>query len=328
MQLANIHFWECELHEKSVDIKKILRELANHYELLKIFLPPYSEGAQVLPRYYVAQVAGIIEKDVTTASKLLDRLAEAGLLTYIEEPTGRGGRPYKYYMLSDIGYKLLRAIEDILNPPKAEEIDIKLERIKTCLEIMEDAEWSEELRLKYADVFFRIIISNPVLMLSRSDDLKKYFERFLEVPPLDKLSEKVRATISVSIPKLIQDESTKGWVLSELYPRILKLLNHPNKHVQLWAMNVLEDIGLLTEKRMEIVDTLLNILLNKDVDGLEKEVYENIVGKICRILTSRSAQKEIIDFLARLKTLKAKKRGKERIIEELLSRLAEYIPTD
>jgi DNA-binding PadR family transcriptional regulator len=291
-------------------------------------LPPYSEGVQAPPRYYVTQIAGIIEKDVTTASKLLDKLAEVGLLTYIEEPTGRGGRPYKYYMLSDIGYKLLRAVEDILNPPKAEEIDIRFENIKICLEIMEDVEWSEELRLKYADVLLRTISNNPVLMLSRSNDLKRYFEGWLESPPLNKIGEKIRATIPALIPKLVQDESTKGWVLSELYPRILKLLYHPNKDVQLWAINMLEDIGLLTEKRMKIIDELLNILLNKDVDGLEKEVYENIIGKICRILTSRSTQKEIIDFLVRLKTLKAKKKEKERIIEELLSRLAECIPTD
>jgi DNA-binding MarR family transcriptional regulator len=311
------------LRERQVDVKKVLGLVYRYYEFLENFLPSRAEGAYVLPRYTLTQLVDKTGKDIAYLSKLTDRLKKAGLLEISEEPRDRGGRPYKVSSLSPLGFRLLTAIEGAIRPAEAKKVEVEPWKIEECLNVMEDDTWSEDLRYKFAHRLFEIVYNDPVQALSKSDRLKRCFERWLATPPLDeKIGERIRATVLSSITRLVNDESTKEWVLSKLYPRMLELLHHSDPIAQLWAMGMVKVIAANTDLRVEVADLFLNTLLSRSVEELEGKggkVFQEMLVQLSTLVECFT-EDEKRSLMAKLKT-KAKEEGKRQTAEYLLDRL-------
>jgi DNA-binding MarR family transcriptional regulator len=307
-----------QVEVKKVDVKKVLGLIYKHYEFLENFLPK-GEGVNEPSRYTLTQLVNKTGKDITYLSKLTDKLEKAGLLEISEEPRERGGRPYKVSSLSDLGLKLLTAIEGAIKPVEAAR-EIEPWKIAECLNVMEDDMWSEDVRYKFACLFFTIVSSDPVQALSKCDDLKRRVEGWVAAPPLnDRIDERIRATISVSITRLIKDEAMKGWVLSKLYPKMLKLLQHSDPIAQVWAISMLANVAINTDLRVEVADIFLNTLLNRRVEELEGKVFQEMLIQLSG-LVGLSTGDEKRSLLAKLKT-KAKEESKKQTAEYILDRL-------
>ena len=308
--------------EESAEVKRVLMVFARHYDFLKLFESTFHEGVSVPPRYTFSRLVDMTGKDVTYLSKLTKKLKNYGLLEVVPDSTD--GRR-KCYSLSALGFKLLKAVEDVLKPrEKEEEKEVEPWKVEGLLKIME-GNWSEELRYKCVSKLFELVDKNPVALLSKCQVLRKRFEDWLTSPPLDdKVGERIRATIYCSIARLVQGESTRDWVLSSLYPKMCELLRHPSSEAKRWAVSMLQDVALYSEspgKRAEVVDLFLSVLLDKEVD-LDKEPYNYVVVGLAHIV-ERLAEDEKKRFLDRLKFIADK--GRKQEVERLLDRLILHI---
>jgi DNA-binding MarR family transcriptional regulator len=306
--------------EESVEVKRVLMVFARHYDFLKLFEPTLHEGVSVPPRYTLSGLVDMTGKDITYLSKLTKKLKNHGLLEVVPDLTASGR---KCYLLSALGFKLLKAVEDALKPrEEEEERDVEPWKVEELLKIVE-GDWSEELRYKCASKLFELVSRNPVILLSKCQVLRKRFEDWLTSPPLDdKVGERLRATVYCSIARLAQDESTRDWVLSSLYPKMRELLRHPSPEAKKWAASMLEDVALCSgspEKRAEIVDLLLSVLLDKGVD-LDKEPYNYVVKALAYAMRELS-ESEKERFFERLKHIadKGRKQEVERLLDVLIS---------
>jgi DNA-binding MarR family transcriptional regulator len=311
-----------KLSKRKVDVKKVLGLIYRYYDFLEKFLPTFHEGAQELPRYTLTQLVDLTGKDTAYLSKLTDKLKEAGLLEVTEEPRDRGGRPYKFCSLSPLGVKLLDAIEKAIESAetKTKRVEIEPWKIAECLNIMEDTTWSMDVRYKFADMFYTIVSSDPVQALSKNDELKRRFEEWIANPPLDdKVGERIRATISTSMTRLVKDKAMREWVLSKLYPNMLKLLNHGDPKIQAWAIGMLTDVAANTELKTKVIDIFLNTLLDRRVEELERGVFMEMLVKLSTLISFSSID-EKRSILAKLK-MEAKKEERRQIAEYLLDRL-------
>jgi len=295
------------------DVEKILGALYRHYEFLKLFMPKPTEGVSEMPRYTLTQLVDLTGgKDIGYLSKLTDKLEKIGLLEIHEEPRDRGGRPYKVSQLTPLALKILATIEESIKPreEKVEKLaESELWKIEWYMGKMDDLKLGEDLRYKFAYRFFELVSEDPVLALSKCEEVKKSFEDWVKNPPpvADRVGERKRATISVSMARLISSEETCGWVLSNLYPHIKKLLRRENQEDQKWAIGLLGDIGrLINSKREEIIEMLLNILFNEKTRIPEKEEEKSVANKIVH---------ELIHILANLPTDERRK-----LLDELVDK--------
>lgn len=306
---------------RQVDVKKVLGLLYRYYEFLEAFLPTDREGAGELPCYTLTQLVDKTGKDITYLSKLTDKLSRAGLLEIREEPRDRGGRPYKVSTLSPLGFRLLSAVEEAFRSAEPEKVEIDPWRIEECLSIMEDGIWSEDVRYRFADLLYTIVSGDPVQALSKSDELKKRFERWVTNPPLDgKVGERIRTTVSISIARLAGDEATKEWVISKLYPRMLELLHHSDPTARAWAIGMLTAVAVDVKIKREVADLFLDTLLDRSVEDIEGEAsLREMLVKLTGLVGSFSRD-EKRSLLAKLKA-KAREESRKRTVEYLLDRL-------
>jgi hypothetical protein len=262
-------------------------------------------------------------KDIAYLSKLTDKLKEAGLLEVIEKPRDRGGRPYKVCSLSSLGWNLLTAIEKAFKPaePETKRVEIEPWKIAECLDIMEDNTWSMDVRYNFAYKLFTIVDSDPVQALSKNDELKRRFEEWIANPPLDdKVGERIRAIIYKSMGRVVKDKAMGGWVLSKLYPNMLRLLSHSDPKIQVWAIGMLTDIAANTELKTKVIDLFLNTLLDRRVEELERGgVFMEMLVQLSKLIGLSSID-EKRSILAKLK-MEAKKGEKKQMAEYLLDRL-------
>jgi hypothetical protein len=217
---------------------------------------------------------------------------------------------------------LLDAIEKAIESveTKTKRVEIEPWKIAECLNIMEDNTWSMDVRYKFADMFYTIVSSDPVQALSKNDELKRRFEEWIANPPLDdKVGERIRATISTSMTRLVKDKAMREWVLSKLYPNMLKLLNHGDPKIQAWAIGMLTDVAANTELKTKVIDIFLNTLLDRRVEELERGVFMEMLVKLSTLISFSSID-EKRSILAKLK-MEAKKEERRQIAEYLLDRL-------
>jgi DNA-binding MarR family transcriptional regulator len=305
------------------DVKKVLGLIYRYYDFLEKFLPVFREGVQEFPRYTLTQLVDLTGKDIAYLSKLTDKLKEVGLLEVAEEPRDRGGRPYKVCSLSSLGVRLLNKIEEAFKSAEAETRRVEIEpwKIAECLNIMEDNTWSMDVRYKFAYTLFTIVDSDPVQALSKNDELKRRFEEWIaNPPPDDKVGERIRATINISMTRLVNDNAMREWVLSKLYPNMLKLLNHSDPKIQVWAIGMLTDVAANTELKTKVIDIFLNTLLDRRVEELEKGgVFMEMLVQLSTLIGFSSID-EKRSILAKLK-MEAKKGERRQMAEYLLDRL-------
>jgi DNA-binding PadR family transcriptional regulator len=302
---------------------EVWQAFGRYYDLLKSFLPP-EEGVSEIPCLTLSELAEITERDMANLLKLVKKLVDYGLLVPREKVVEN--RVRKCYALSELGFRLFKSFKEAFESPKQKEVETEAEveswKVEELLKIVE-GEWSEELRYKCASKLFELVNKKPVVLLSKCQVLRKRFEDWLTSPPLDdKVGERLRATVYCSIARLAQDESTRDWVLSSLYPKMRELLRHPSPEAKKWAASMLEDVALCSgspEKRAEIVDLLLSVLLDKGVD-LDKEPYNYVVKALAYAMRELS-ESEKERFFERLKHIadKGRKQEVERLLDVLIS---------
>jgi DNA-binding MarR family transcriptional regulator len=294
---------------------KTLQAFVKHYKFLEIFLDQ-------IPHSTLSELARITGKDMAYLSRLVKKLVSHGLLMPCKKEVD--GKIRKGYALSALGNKLFKLVEEVFKPSQEESKEVEPWKVVELLKIVE-GDWSEELRYKCASKLFELVDKNPVALLSKCPSLRKRFEDWLTSPPLDgKVGERLRAAVYCSIARLVQDESTRDWVLSSLYPRMRELLRHPSPEVNRCAASMLMDVALYCgspEKRAEVVDLFLSVLLDKDVD-LDKEPYNYVVAALSQVV-AKLAGSEKERFLDRLKSIadEGRKQEVERLLDQLILRI-------
>jgi hypothetical protein len=112
----------------------------------------------------------------------------------------------------------------------------------------------------------------------------------------------------------------REWVLSKLYPNMLKLLNHSDPKIQVWAIGMLTDVAANTELKTKVIDIFLNTLLDRRVEELEKGgVFMEMLVQLSTLIGFSSID-EKRSILAKLK-MEAKKGERRQMAEYLLDRL-------
>jgi DNA-binding PadR family transcriptional regulator len=302
---------------------EVWQAFGRYYDLLKSFLPP-EEGVSEIPCLTLSELAEITEKDMANLLKLVKKLVDYGLLVPREKVVEN--RVRKCYALSELGFRFFKSFKEAFESPKPKEVETKAEveswKVEELLKIVE-GDWSEELRYKCASKLSELVSKNPIALLSKCPSLRKHFEDWLTSPPLDdKVGEKIRATIYCSIARLVQDKSTRDWVLSSLYPKMRELLRHPSLEAKRWAVRMLSDVALYSpEKRAEITDLFLCPLLDKGVD-LGKEPYIHFVAALGQVV-ERLAESEKRSFFDKLKSIADE--GRKQEVERLLDKLILHV---
>ena len=194
-------------------------------------------------KYYVNELARDLKKHPSEISKNLNELQRNGL---VEHEQKEGGK-LKYYHTSDYTKKIQVAIAQISEPKtegKIEEWQIDL-----LVDILEDENLSEDLRLSYAKSFHRISSEYPkeVINCERAQDL---FENVAKNPSEDKITEEIKRSLSAVLRGLRKEWSR--WVLEKLYPIFFRNMEEKrsNEGTRLWAIKMVGQIASLDINRL------------------------------------------------------------------------------
>ena len=306
------------------ETKKVLGAIHRHYDLLMGMMPSPTEGVGTMPMFTLSDLQNSSGKDIGYLSRLADKLVKLGILVESEKPKEGGGRPYRVLSLSPLGFKLLNAIKEATKPPEETKILVDPWKIEECINLIEEDLWSEDIRYKFANELFELVRYDPVQALEKSSVLKKRFEEWVANPPTDeKVGERIRATISNSLPRLLQSQSTRAWVLNQLYPKILKLFNHSNPAIKLLAIGLLVNIAINTDRRKEVGELFLNHLLTKTLeelrqDKLTRETLIQLSGIVGGL--NKDQKKSLLDDLkAKAKLNEDMKQKVEYILDTLMT---------
>jgi len=313
--------------------KEKIRLVGKRWEILEKLLPPpriRTDGTDHVGKPELEEkfeptltfLAKELKKDASEVSRHLNELHTAEL-TYYEQK----GRAKHWHLTEEgriFGYQILGAIERIkLFKEQKAQIKVELWKIDQCLEAIDDEGLSEDLRQAFAYRLFDLVNAWPVPTLEKCERLKRAFKSWVERPSIsDKIWERKRAMLSVSMARLASDEKTREWVLSVLYPNLIRLLDHETSDIQIWAIRLLGDVARLSDReRKEIVRLFLDTFLNPatklpEREG-EKSKAEGLVLELIQTFGVLS-QQEKVELLNELK-------DKAKSNDEMVKRKAEWL---
>jgi len=219
---------------------------------------------------YVTELAGVLEKKTPDMSNYLKELEETNLVESREEASPEKGMR-KYYRLTDKGRGIVSFFQTLEYhsrewQPKFEPLQVDL-----CLDVLNDSELSLEFREFAANQLFMFCSNDPVLV-AQNKSVQELFKKIVRDPPLDDkgVGERLRAAVSTSFMRLLTEEKTGEWVLTELYPHLTRCAEgEKNEIVRRWALSMVGDVARGSsdpEKRNEAKNMLLKIYFADDVE--------------------------------------------------------------
>lgn len=214
-------------------------------------------------------------------SRYIPKLEKDWKLVKTREKESERGRPFKYTRLTESAKRIVASILDAAQPKL--EAELEEWQINELIDILEDSNLSEDLRLSYADTFHNLCRNylDDVIKRERS---RKLLERVAATPSLGKVGEKLRASLSVVWGNLVKDEKWSGWALT-LYPNFIKHLSdkETNENIRKWSIQRIGEVARLSldsSMKKQAKEKLLEICFSNDVDldsELGKEVKQQIV---------------------------------------------------
>ncbi len=157
---------------------------------------------------------------------------------------------------------------------KKTKIDLR-KKVDRCLRIAKDQNFGEDVRYTYAERFFGLISRHPVPILTKNQRMKQFFEEMIANPTLygDRVGERLRTSLKVSMARLTSDKSTSIWIRNKLYPQMTKVAEKKNisENIRVWVFWMLEIVGRLTPNLREDVEKkFLTMYWDKTLDPENK----------------------------------------------------------
>ena len=213
--------------------------------------------------YYVSELAKELRKSPPEISKNLKDLEKVGLV----ECKQKEGQKLKYCHISDYANKILTAINQVtpLKPKKS----LDDWQINEFLNILEDQNLSNNLRLFYSKSFFSICSEYPTEVIKHKG-AQWLFEKVAADPFYDEVREHLMRSLSVILRRLHHKEGT-NWVLKKLYPIFLKNMEDKevNQEIRAWATCQIGKIAMSSiglPKKIEAEKKFLEIWYDDNTD--------------------------------------------------------------
>ncbi|TET19532.1 transcriptional regulator [Candidatus Bathyarchaeota archaeon] len=234
-------------------------------------------------KYYASKLAEELGKSPPEISKNLKELEKNGLVRREQKE----GERLKYCYLTDYAKKILTSINQVaqLKP------ETKLEKwqINELLNILEDDNLSEDVRLEYSESFRRICSEHPTEVATHRG-AQRLFEKVAADPFHDKIREDLMRSLSAILRRLRKEWS--NWVLKKLYPVFVKNVGNKelDPRIREWALKRVGEIansGIVPSKKTEVQNLCLEIWFSDDIDpetDLGKEVKQQLVNLASRDL--------------------------------------------
>lgn len=229
-------------------------------------------------KYYVTELAIELEKKPPEISNNLKQLEKSGLVEHEQKE----GERRKYYYISDYTSRILSAVKQATQPkPEA-----KLEKwqINEFLNILEDQNLSDNLRLSYSNSFYHICSEHPIEVITHKE-ARRLFEKVAADPFHDSAREDLMRSVSAILPHASRDEKWSGWVLRELYPVFVESMENEkaDQEIRVWATRKVGRIASSSahlSKTGEVEKKFLEIWFSDDTDPeseLGKEVKQQLI---------------------------------------------------
>jgi len=234
-------------------------------------------------KYYASRLAKELGKSPPEISKNLKELEKNGLVRREQKE----GERLKYCYITDYAKKILTSINQVaqLKP------ETKLEKwqINELLNILEDQNLSDDLRLEYSESFRRICSEHPTEVATHRG-AQRLFEKVAADPFHDKIREDLMRSLSAILRRLRKEWS--NWVLKKLYPIFVKNVGNKelDPRIREWALKRVGEIansGIVPSKKTEVQNLCLEIWFSDDIDpetDLGKEVKQQLVNLASRDL--------------------------------------------
>lgn len=257
----------------TVTDEELVGIVKRRYRILKELYPD--------KEYNLTDLAETTEINKGNLSRYIPKLEKEYKLVKTREKESARGRPFKYTRLTESAKRIVASLLDAAQP----KLEAKLEewQINELVDILEDSNLSEDLRISYADTFHNLCRNYLDDMIKRERS-RKLLERVAATPSLDKVGEKLRASLSVVWGNLVKDEKWSGWALT-LYPNFIKHLSdkETNENIRKWSIQRIGEVARLaldSSVKERAKGKLLEICFSNDVDldsELGKEVKQQIV---------------------------------------------------
>jgi len=204
----------------------------------------------------------------------------------------------KYSKLTENAWRILRSMlltVQPLNEEKPQEW-----QINKVVDTLKDPDFSNDLRESVVHIFFSFCQKDPVDMIE-NENVKKLFEEVVANPLIygEKIEEKLRASVSFSFNRLLNDEKWSSWISGELYPLFVQHMENREVDikVRLWAIKKVGDVARLSldqSKKNNAENKLIEIWFAGDTEpdsNLGKEVKKQLLWLTSKTLFEKVYEK-------------------------------------
>ena len=242
-------------------------------------------------KFYVSELAKELSKHKPDISKHLRELEDCGLVKHEQKE----GQRVKYYYVTEYTKKILEAITEVTQPIGLGQKKIEEWQINEFLNVLEDADLSDDVRLSYSKAFHSVCTEQPTEIITH-EGVQRLFEKVADDPFHDKVTGDLARSVSTTLRHALQDEKESKWVITRLYKILIKNVGNKNEENRKWTIRQLGKIASLSKGpvKKEVIKKFLQIWFSDDmepnsvsggevklqlVDFASKELFKNVKAK-------------------------------------------------
>jgi DNA-binding transcriptional regulator GbsR (MarR family) len=242
-------------------------------------------------KFYVSELAKELGKHKPEISKHLRELKDNGLVEHKQKK----GERLKYYHVNEYAKKILEAINQVTQPIELGPKKIEEWQINEFLNVLEDADLSDDVRLSYSNAFHSVCTEQPTEIIDH-ERVQRLFEKVADDPFHDKFTGDLTRSVSTTLRHALQDEKGSKWVTTRLYPILIKNVGNKNEENRTWTIRQLGKIASLSRElvKKEVIEKFLQIWFSDDTepnsksgkevkqqlaDFASKELFKNVKAK-------------------------------------------------
>jgi DNA-binding MarR family transcriptional regulator len=242
-------------------------------------------------RFYVSELAKELGKHKPEISKYLRELEDNGLVKHEQKE----GQRVKYYYVTEYAKKILEAITEVTRPMGLGQKKIEEWQINEFLNVLEDADLSDDVRLSYSNAFHSVCTEQPTEIINH-EGVQRLFEKVADDPFHDKVTGDLARSVSTTLRHALKDEKGSKWVTTRLYPVLIKNVGSKNEENRTWTIKQIGKIADLSKGlvKKEVVKKFLQFWFSDDVkpnsdsggetklqlvNFASKELFENVKAR-------------------------------------------------
>jgi hypothetical protein len=178
----------------------------------------------------------------------------------------QGGGRRKYYSLTDVAERILRALDEATQSRPKERLENW--KIDELVDIIEDQTVGENLRLSYSNTLHHVCSEQPEMVVGHERIQGLLWKAFAE--PSDKVAEGLIKSIDAILPFAMKDEKWTLWV-QKIYPDLLRSATdgRTSEATRLGAIRKMAQIARLSQDsplEQKAEEALLEIWFSEDTD--------------------------------------------------------------